>query len=117
MTVPVYNLPYGVVVESNGDSWPKIRGTHPMAANTSGLKLPDAGGPCRVVASWSGANACETHLYRAGKFLMVLDKISAGGSRSSRMVTVGAVPGDFIRLNVASTAGETGTIEIYPLPT
>ena len=33
------------------------------------------------------------------------------------MVTIGARKGDRIELNVKSTAGETGTLEIYPMPT
>ncbi len=46
-------MPYGVTVRSKGTAIPSIVGTHPKQNNNVSLSLP--AGPCRVAASWEGA--------------------------------------------------------------
>lgn len=57
MTTPSVDLnivmPYGVTVRSKGAAIPSIVGTHPKQNNGVSLKLP--AGPCRIAASWEGA--------------------------------------------------------------
>ena len=120
MTTPIEDLvmPYGVTVEGNGSWWPAIVGAHPMKNTSSSLNLIP--GPCRVSASWDGENAADLVLTTGGEVKRVAHipaKNERGGGIGTVMVTIGARAGDRIELNVKSTAGETGTLEIYPMPT
>ena len=108
-------IPYRVVVKGDGTWYPKIVGTHPMQVNNSGIRLP--AGPCRVAISWDGKNLVDLVLDSGGTTHrpVSLAAKSEVGPRST-MVTIGAHAGDWIQLNTKSAAGETGTIEVYPIP-
>ena len=112
-------MPYGVTVEGDGSWYPKIVGDHPMRKTPVSLGLIP--GPCRVFASWDGENNVDVGLTTVGGDKRVA-RIPAknqrgGGGIGSVMVTIGAREGDRVWLNVQSAPGETGTLEIYPMPT
>lgn len=108
-------MPYGYTVGKVLDMVWQAR----VDGGGSHIDLPE--GPCRVMASWAGPERAVLALVTPEK-RTVLAEIPAqagGGSRTSRMVTVGAVKGDQVRLECypRTTTTATGTIEIYPLPT
>lgn len=108
-------MPYGVTVQGDGTSYPKIVGDHPNKVTPSGLSLLPV--PCRVAFSWAGENSVELSLVN-GDTIKIPARLAAkpGGGPRSAMVTIGALAGDRVELNVQSAAGETGTIEVYPIP-
>lgn len=116
MTTPSVDLnivmPYGVTVVGDGTIRAALATQHSKQHSTTGLKL--AAGPCRVSASWAGAQDVELRLYGKGDaFKRVLTTINSGGV----VVTVGALDGDFIQLvgKTSLPSGTTGTLEVYPL--
>ena len=117
MTTPIeeLNMPYGVTVAGDGSWYPKIVGDHPKKVSGSGISLPP--GPCRVAFSWDGANMAELVLAN-GSSIKRPARLEAktGGVPRSAMVTIGARAGDRVEINANSKAGETGTIEVYPMP-
>ena len=118
MTTPIEELvlPYGVTVQGDGTWYPKIVGDHPKKVTNSGLSLPP--GPCRVAISWDGENMADLVLAN-GSSTKRPAKLPAkpGGGPRSVMVTIGARAGDRVEINANSKVGETGTIEVYPMPT
>lgn len=107
-------MPYGYTVGGRLDAVWQGR----VDGGGAHVDLPE--GPCRVMASWSGPEKAALTLVNPDK-RTVLAEIPAqagGGSRNSRMVTVGAVKGDQVRLECSprTTTTATGTIEVYPLP-
>lgn len=115
MTTPSFVMPYGQTVGgAKGMHWlTSVTGT------SANVDLPE--GPCRVVASWAGPEQADLVLLRANGGKSTLDTIekkAGGGSRNSRMVTVGAIKGDQVRLEASprTTTDATGTIEVYPIP-
>ena len=116
MSTPLVDipLPYGYTVGGEPGKG------YQSPVDGSSYNIPLKPGPCRVMASWSGPERADFILYRNGQST-VLDTIpekAGGGSRNSRMVTVGAIKGDILRLSCSpsTTTDATGTIEIYPLP-
>ena len=106
-------MPYGYTVGGEKDYAWLTR----MDSNSANIDLVP--GPCRVVASWAGPEKVTLNLVRGGERIE-LDTIPAkagGGSRNSRMVTVGAIEGDQVRLEASprTTTDATGTIEVYPV--
>ena len=118
MTTPIeeLNMPYGVTVAGDGTWYPKIVGDHPKKVSGAALSLPP--GPCRVAFSWDGENMAELVLAN-GSSIKRPAKLAAkpGGGTRSAMVTIGARAGDRVEINSNGKVGETGTIEVYPMPT
>ena len=111
-------MPYGATVEGDGSWYPKIVGDHPMKKTPVSLGLVP--GPCRVSASWDGENNVDVGLTTVEGDKRVANipaKKQRGGGIGSVMVIIGARAGDRVWLNVQSAPGETGTIEVYPMPT
>lgn len=115
MTTPDFVMPYGVTVEGSGGRNATIVTNSSQAYSSFALNLPD--GPCRVAASWNGAESVR--LVHTGHGYPVV--IPAGGGYRSGMATIGATKGETIYLQNASssplTKGGRGTIEVYALPT
>lgn len=69
MTTPSVDLniamPYGVTVRSTGTAIPTIVGKHPKQNNGVSLKLP--AGPCRIAASWEGAEEMRLVVQNQGE--------------------------------------------------
>lgn len=116
MTTPDINIvmPYGVTVRSTGTAIPTIVGKHPKQNNQVSLTL--APGPCRVAASWEGAEEMRLVVQnQAAAASRTVATIPGGGGVRTVMVSIGAVAGDSVYLTGAKTTGATGTLEIYPL--
>lgn len=106
-------MPYGVTVRSKGTAIPSIVGTHPKQNNGVSLSLP--AGPCRVAASWEGAEDMRLVVQNQSEATSrTVATIPSGGVRTV-MVSVGAIAGDSVYLTGAKSTGVTGTIEVYPL--
>lgn len=74
---------------------------------------------CRVLMGRTGAGRpSPTSLERGKEHTGYYREKGGGGSRNSRMVTVGAIKGDQVRLEASprTTTDATGTIEVYPIP-
>lgn len=118
MTSPIEELalPYGVTVQGDGSWYPKIVGSHPNQVTDAGLSLPP--GPCRVAISWDGQYIAELAVINGTNVRRpVRLKPGTVGVPRSAMVTIGARAGDRVEINARSNIGETGTIEVYPMPT
>ena len=120
MTTPEVEIvmPYGVTLEGDGARDAKIVGSHPQAAGDVYLNIPS--GPCRIGFSWEGPEEMRCYVANRGpgmlRFVGSLPAKSGGGVRS-RVVTVGAVEGDMVKLYspTGTTAGARGTLEVFPL--
>lgn len=107
-------MPYGYTVGG------KLNATWQGRMDGKGAHVHLPEGPCRVSASWSGPEKAVLSLVRPDE-RVVLAEIPAqagGGPRSSRMVTIGAVKGDRVRLECypRTTTTATGTVEVWPVP-
>lgn len=123
--IPSIQMPYGVTITSNGSAHMQVP-EHPK--RTAQTRLGLTPGPCRVQASYSGPESVEFRLYgtqgAVGAYGIkeILDVIpaKAGGSRSSRVISVGAVAGDWVQVQHPTggtlSTGYAGTIEVIPLP-
>lgn len=109
-------LPYGVTVEGDGSWYPPIVGDHPKKVTDSSVSLPP--GPCRVAFSWDGERTIDLVLANGSSVKRPASLAAKpGGGPRSAMVTIGARAGDRVELNGLGNVGETGTIEVYPMPT
>lgn len=116
-------LPYGVTVHSTTSGYMNVP-DHKYKRGSAGLLLKP--GPCKVQASYAGPEQVEVRLYgTSGKrntygLKRVLEVIpSGGGSRLSKIHTIGAVEGDWVQMQASSGSleeGHTGTIEVFPIP-
>lgn len=84
-------MPYGATMVGDGTVRASLATPHPKQHSTTGLKL--AAGPCRVSASWAGAQAVELRLYGKGDaFKRVLTTINSGGDGHCRRTRWGLHP-------------------------
>lgn len=110
-------MPYGVTVEGDGTNVPKPAVKHPKQFGAAGLSLTP--GPCRVAVSWEGPERLNVILQNGSNYRTVdsIPEKPGGGSRQ-RMLTVGALEGDYVYLAASGRmldVGTRGTIEVYPL--
>lgn len=117
MTTPEVEIvmPYGVVVEGDGESKNGNLITESEYAPVRNLRLP--AGPSNVHFSWDGPDEVHLMMYVPGVGVKTKGIIPSGGGVRSLMVPIGSDGKDSVYLEGTKplSKGARGTLSVYPL--